>query len=268
MLIEKFKSEMRKGHSKYGREFSPATVNRYLQVLSRVLSMAYENGLIDSNPMSRVKKLREAPPRERYLNQFADDEEDKLLDALVVYGEHIISLVSLDLETGMRLGELLNAKWEDLDLGSESIYIPQTKTDKPRTLPLTHWALEILRTLRQDAPGDERIFDPTRTGRQRRQMIVCFEKSLRAAEIVDFHFHDLRRTFATRLRAANVHEYDIADLLGHSTTHGETRSSKVTRGYARSVPQRLRDAVQLLEKGKLLIFGAPTSRQLMGGGNQ
>jgi Phage integrase SAM-like domain len=43
MLIEKFKSELRKSDSRYKRPFSPATVNRYLQVLSRVLSMAYEN---------------------------------------------------------------------------------------------------------------------------------------------------------------------------------------------------------------------------------
>jgi integrase len=48
--------------------------------------------------------------------------------------------------------------------------------------------------------------------------------------IGDFHFHDLRHTFATRLRAANVHKYDIADLLGHSTTPGDTRNTKVTRG--------------------------------------
>jgi hypothetical protein len=68
MLVEKFKSELRKSDSKYGRTFSPSTVNRYLQVLSRVLSMAYENGLVAANPMSRVKRLREPEPRERYLN--------------------------------------------------------------------------------------------------------------------------------------------------------------------------------------------------------
>jgi integrase len=38
------------------------------------------------------------------------------------------------------------------------------------------------------------------------------------AGIADFHYHDTRHAFATKLRAAGVHEYDIADLLGHSTT--------------------------------------------------
>lgn len=57
-------------------------------------------------------------------------------------------------------------------------------------------------------------------------------------------YHDLRRTFATKLRAAAVHEYDIADLLGHSTTPAERRDTKVTRGYSHAVPSRLREAVE------------------------
>jgi integrase len=78
--------------------------------------------------------------------------------------------------------------------------------------------------------------------------MVCFERAVESAGLGDFHFHDLRHTFATRLRAANVHEYDIADPLGHSTTPGDTRNTKVTRGYAHGVPQRLRDAVDSLER--------------------
>lgn len=65
----------------------------------------------------------------------------------------------------------------------------------------------------------------TRTGRKRRQLMVCFEQTVKESGISDFHFHDLRHAFATRLRAANVHENDIADLLGHSTTPGETRNT-------------------------------------------
>lgn len=263
MLIEKFKSDLRKSDSRYERPYSPATVNRYLQVLSRILSMAYENGIVDGNPMSRVKRLREPEPRQRYLNQYSDDEEERLMKALAVYGEHVVMLAELDLEVGMRLGELLNARWVDVDEIDQYISITLTKNDKPRLVPLTVRAIEILRHLRQDAPDEEGIFDPKRTGRKRRQLMVCFERAVKEAGISNFHFHDLRHTFATRLRAANVHEYDIADLLGHSTTPGETRNTKVTRGYAHGVPKRLRDAVNSLEEGKLAILeGAPTSRQV------
>lgn len=73
----------------------------------------------------------------------------------------------------------------------------------------------------------------------------------------------LRHTFATKLWAEGIHEYDIADLLNHSTTPNATRNTKVTRGYAHGVPARLRDAVDSLEEGKRAILeGAPTSRQV------
>lgn len=139
------------------------------------------------------------------------------------------------------------------------ISITQTKTDKPRVVPLTKRAMEILKRLRQDATNDELIFDPKRTGRKRCQLIVCFQLAVKAAGLSDFHFYDLRHTFATRLRAANVHPYDIADLLGHSVPDGETRGTRVTRGYAHGVPQRLRDAVNSLEEGKRVILaGLPS----------
>jgi len=73
--------------------------------------MAYENGIVDSNPMSRVKHLREPEPRQRYLNQYANDEEERLMNALAAYGEHVVAPAELDLEVGMRLGELFIAKW-------------------------------------------------------------------------------------------------------------------------------------------------------------
>lgn len=262
LLIEKFKSKMRKEHSRYKREYSPATINRTLQVLSRILSMAFENGIIDSNPMSRVKRLREPEARDRYLNQCAEDEEERLINALAAYGEHPVAMAELDLETGLRLGELLNLRWQDIH--GDVLDVTQTKTDKPRRIPLTRKAQAILRRLRQDAPIEEKVFDPKRTGRRRRQLIVCFERAVKAAKLDDFHFHDLRRTFATRLRASNVHAYDIADLLGHSVPEGETRETRITKGYARAVPERLRNAVSTLEKGKLLTFGTPSRHQQEG----
>ena len=90
---------------------------------------------------------------------------------------------------------------------------------------------------------NELLFEPSRVGRRRRQFLVLFSKAVSGAGIENFRYHDLRHTFATRLRAAGVHEYDIANLLAHSTTRTGTR------GSAHGVPQRLRDAVDSLEEG-------------------
>ena len=85
-------------------------------------------------------------------------------------------------------------------------------------------------------------------------MLYQFAAAVQRAEIEDFHFHDLRHTFATRLRAVDVHEYDIADLLGHSTTPGATRNTRVTRGYAHSIPSRLREAVEKICTSNVVEF--------------
>ena len=97
-----------------------------------------------------------------------------------------------------------------MDEANQFIPVTETKNDKSRLIPLTARSLGILQRLRQDAPDEELIFDPMRTGRKRRLLMVCFEQEVRASGISDFHFHDLRHTFATRLLAANVHEYDIS----------------------------------------------------------
>ena len=65
---------------------------------------------------------------------------------------------------------------------------------------------------------------------------LFFEKSVKESGIGDFHFHDMRHTFAIRFRAANVHAYNMADLPWHSVPEGETRGTRVTRGYAHGVP--------------------------------
>jgi len=251
MLIEKYKFERLKTPTKFERERTPATVNRELQVLSRVLSMAYENGVIDSNPMSRVRRLREPLPRERYLTS---EEEERLIKALTPYGEHLQALVILGLETGLRLGELLSVCWQDIDFERRSVYVEKTKTGRPRTVPLSARSITTLKPLRQGAPDAEQVFHHTRTGRKRRQMIVCFTSALEEAKVTNFHFHDLRRTFATRLRAAGVHQMDIMTLLGHTTL-------KVTLGYARATQQRLVEAIDALSNGRVLEF-APSARQV------
>ena len=112
---------------------------------------------------------------------------------------------------------------------------------------MTPRAKEFLSSLRQGASGHELVCDHKRSGRRRRQLLVCYTRALAAAEIEGATFHTLRHTFATRLRAAGVHEFDIMTLLGHS-------SIRVTRGYAHSVESKLREAVALMSGSNVLEF--------------
>jgi integrase len=68
-------------------------------------------------------------------------------------------------------------------------------------------------------------------------------RPLKAAQIEDLHFHDLRHTFATRLVQAGVDLYKVQRLLGH-------KSPSMTQRYAHHYPESLRDGVEILDRGK------------------
>lgn len=257
MLIEQFKQQRLKTKTLHKRQRSPATVNRELQVLSKVFSMAYDNGLVETNPMRRVHKLRETPGRDRYLT---DEEEKRLSTVLVGRRAHIGPIVVVALQTGMRQGEILGLKWEHVDFDQKTIYVAHTKTGRPRRIPMSRPVEVELRSLKQDALSDEYVFSYSRTGLKLTTFRHAWEGACKQAKISSLRFHDLRHTFATRLRAKGVHEMDIMTLLGHTTL-------QMTSRYTHAMPQNLRTAVDSLNKHPLPFRprSAPRSRQVATG---
>ena len=117
-----------------------------------------------------------------------------------------------------------------------------------------------LRSLKQDAESDEHVFSYARTGLKLTTFRHAWEGACKAARISGLRFHDLRHTFATRLRAKGVHEMDIMTLLGHTTL-------QMTSRYTHAMPQNLRTAVDSLNKQPLPFRprSAPRSRQVATG---
>jgi hypothetical protein len=101
MLIEKFKGDRLKGITKKGTQRCPATVNREFDVLSKIFSLAIDSKKTDTNPCSKVKKLRVSNQRYRYL---LPEEEPRLMAALDGPRAHLKAAVIVALGTGMRLG--------------------------------------------------------------------------------------------------------------------------------------------------------------------
>src|SRR5215204_3180193 len=122
-----------------------------------------------------------------------------------------------------------------------------------------------LRSLKQDASSDEHVFSYARTGLKLTTFRHAWEGACKAAKISGLRFHDLRHTFATRLRGKGVHEMDIMSLLGHTTL-------QMTSRYTHAMPENLRTAVDSLNKHPLpfrprpVATGiAPKSRQVATG---
>jgi integrase len=245
MMIERFKRERLATptmHDKPERPKprSPASVNRDLACLSKILSMAFDNELIDSNPMRRVRLLKENGSRERFITA---DEEVKLFAKLTGRRDHIRSVVTLALNTGMRRGEILDLQWEHVNFIARTIFIAKSKTGRTRTIPMNEIVFAELKALKQDAGTRDFVFSVSKTGVNIDSIKTGWRNACAAAGLVDLRFHDTRHTFATRLRANGVHVWDIRDLLGHTTT-------RMTSVYTHQTPANLRQAVTTLGQSK------------------
>ena len=100
--------------------------------------------------------------------------------------------------------------------------------------------MAALRVVYSRGDGKGRVFQSTKTGDPLENGRHWFDGAVIKAGIKNFHWHDLRHTFASRLRMKDAPLEDIADLLGH-------KSLTMTRRYAHLGPNKLHAVVSLLE---------------------
>ena len=211
---------------------SPARVNRELAVLRHLLNKAVEWGLLETSPFHRGKSLtlKEAGHRQRFLTE---EEADRLLAACP---GHLRPIVELALHTGLRAGELLPLKWEQIRDGFLYVEAGMAKGGKGRAVPLNNRALEILHDQRQK----HQLRSPHVFGRRFGSVRKSFGGALRRAGISDFRFHDLRHTFASRLVRRGVPLRAVQEILGHADI-------RMTMRYAHLAPGDLKEAVAVLD---------------------
>jgi integrase len=215
------------------RGWSPSTINHYRSVISLAYRLARRDRKVESNPVRDVPHRRESNSRVRSLSA----EEERSLRAVMrcEFPSHEIEL-DFALQTGLRQGSQYQLTWEMVDFDSQVLSIPRTKNEESLLLPLSENALQILLRLKSEDRSSHRVFVSHDNGKPLNYPKHWFLKAVRAAKIPDFHWHDLRHTFATRLRSKGVPLEDIADLLGH-------KGLAMTRRYAHPDVGRLRSAL-------------------------
>ncbi|MBS0380723.1 MAG: tyrosine-type recombinase/integrase [Proteobacteria bacterium] len=226
---------------------SPATVNRYLLTLSHLFSVAVRDWrLVARNPVSVVRKDPEPPARTRFLT---DPERRRLLAACKrSRWRRLHLLVLLAISTGARRSELIELKWDYINLsaGRAEIYVRKSKNGDPRFLPVVGNALEIARTLkRKRAHSNAYVFPaPNDPGKPYRYFDSHWYRAVREAGIEDFRFHDLRHTCASYLASGGASLLEVADVLGHRTLRMALRYMHLSSSHKRSCMTKM-----VLERG-------------------
>jgi len=187
-------------------DVSNASVNRTLQVVRVILRRAVTDwDWLDKPP--KFRWLPEPKQRVRYLIQ---QEADKLVAALP---PHLADMARFSLETGLRMSNVTGLKWSWVDLSRRHINIPAEvmKARKPLAVPLSVAAVEVVRA--QIGKNLEYVFSylgkPVKRANQRAWRNVLAEVGIK-----DFHWHDLRHTWASWHVQAGTPLYVLQALGG------------------------------------------------------
>ena len=220
-----------------------ATVNREFAFLKHVFNVAVRNDRLARNPFDRVPLLREPTGRVRYLT---DEEETRLRRALP--GDEDRDRLSFLLHTNLRKADFLGLRWHDVDVKNGIVTIPRTKNGDARRVELNAEASAILRRRARPLDRSALVFPNSLGCRDLRWVEKTFPRAVAAAQIDDLRFHDLRHTFASRLRMEGVDILTIKELGGWKSLKMVERYSHIGADHRRAAIERLATRSSRLEE--------------------
>jgi integrase len=188
----------------------PQSVIHEINLLNRVLktaTMDWGIALPGGLPTAQVRKPTKPRGRDR---RVSDEEITKILE--ITGSTELRTIVTLAVETGMRRSELAALAWDDIDLKKQTAHLPKTKTDVPRTVPLSKAAIKALKDFGAKTEG--RVFEL-----QAASMSQAFDRACEShrANIAGVRFHDLRHEATSRLFEKGLNVMEVAAITGHKT---------------------------------------------------
>ena len=243
---------------------NPNTVGVMQGVLSVALNQALDDGIIPTNPASRVKK---AATRGRApMRSLSNEEASRLISA--AQGMRDEALIVVALRTGMRQGELAALRWEDLELGDPGkasitvrhsadtrthTRVSTTKTGEERKIGIGPRTVEVLKEHRRrqleermaaSAWQDPGLVFPNTRGKVRRRDAVMRSLRVLLAEAglpAQVRFHDLRHTAGTLAIKQGLPIHVVSRMLGHSDP------AMTLRRYAHVLDDMREDAARAMD---------------------
>lgn len=227
-MVEEFQTDRMKFNK-------PATVNRLLATLKHMMTKAVDWELVEEEALKRVRKVKLLPENNRRLRYLSKPECQTLVS---VSPPHIRAIIITAINTGMRKEELLSLEWDkNIDLKHGFIHLNLTKNGERRQIPMTDEVKDALKGIvrRLKSPY---VFTDNK-GNRYGDIKRSFNTALLRAGIKDFHFHDLRHTFASHLVMGGIELATLRELLGH-------KNLTMTLRYSHLSPNHKAKAVQIL----------------------
>ncbi len=224
---------------------TPVMANQVVDTLSRIYNAAGDRGQIPEacNPCRLVAKNRERK-RERFLT---DTELRRLGAVLDGAGRrkgvsvHAAAAIRLLLLTGCRKGEILNLRWDEVDLEARELRLPDTKVG-PRTIALSREAAEVLAAVPR-VEGNPFVIPGKVRGRPMRNLNDPWDEVCRRAGLKDVRLHDCRHSFASRALALGESLPMIGRLLGHTQVETTARYAHLAKDSVHDSAVRVSESI-------------------------
>jgi integrase len=279
LIVEQYQTDL------MNRDLKPASVNKNVSLLKAMFRKAVDWLMVEEAILKNAGKVKLLQENNRRLRYLGKDECRALIEAC---DSHLRPVVITALNSGMRRGEILGLKWENVDLKHGFILLEDkmTKNGERREIPINDTLRTVLQGLTRRLDVQHVFFDKV-SGRPFLEVKRSFATALKKVETVrcpdcdfhktrvkskesvgncpqcgerlavtagiqDFHFHDLRHTFASHLVMAGVDITTVKELLGHKTL-------TMTLRYAHLAPSHKVKAVDILDS---TINGNSTSQLL------
>lgn len=231
--IDKYRGARLEELTVRGAPPAPATLDREVELLKRLLNYAVSCRRLYSNPLAGVKLLAKCNVRRSIITEPVFQ---ALLEASPV---HLRPILLVAFDTGMRQREILDLRWDQTDLveGCINLEAEATKGEEARKVYLTRRVLEALGGIAPDGPW---VFTNPDTRRPWQDIRKVFGSACEAAGRPELWFHDLRRSFVVKARRRGIAQSVVMRMSGHKT-------DSVFRRYNIIEDKDVQDAARLLD---------------------
>lgn len=231
-------------HTVIDRSVSTTALNHELGTIRRILNMAEEWGIIEHVP--KIRLSGSGKQTERILSH----EEEAAYLGSAPQPLHDFAVICLD--TGMRPGEILRLRWEDVVLSTKAdpvgyFQVVEGKTrNARRAIMMTDRVAELMAQRRgeRNGGGSRFVFEGNGTGESVAYAAIDsqHDRLVKKIELKGrFRLYDLRHTALTRLAESDADAFAIQRIAGHSDI-------RITSRYVHPTPEHIQKAFKRLQE--------------------
>jgi integrase len=224
-----------------GKVRKSGTALRYIATMSAVFEYCMKDWMwISQNPLRAIKK---PSPGRRKTRFFTLNEISKIYNLCASSNSiYMLPIFTIAIHTGMRRGEILSLRWENIDFPEREIHLPTSKNGEPRDIAMTNDVYKALSelALSNDSRNFGLVFPSPNDPQKPVDIKSTWERVLQKAGITDGSFHTIRHSTCSYLASLNISPTLIARIVGH-------KDSRTTDIYIDAVKSHRHEVMQQLE---------------------